>query len=335
MPPQPQAGPVPETAELTWQPLADDLVEVWHPLRAALQLADGHPEFLTVEDLRDELRLGWLDLARDTVIGLDAFGVARAFGTVELRSSDQTLLRVNCLGGVHPAARGRGIGRALLAWQRARAEQLAAARRAELGQPVPADLRIELPHSASSAAALFTRAGLGVQQTSLLLRAPLDDRVTRIPAPDGLAITPFSPALDDRMRTAHNTAFLGLRGFQPWSGDTWRTWATGHRSFRPDWTYLALARGEVAGYVLCQAFPDEWPALGWSQGYIAKLGILPAWRGRGIARSLLSWAMAAFAADGMQYAGLDVDSGNTPAERLYASMGFEEWHRMNLWEVPL
>jgi mycothiol synthase len=329
------SDPQPASAALTWQPLSDDLVEVWHPLRAALQLADGHPEFLTLEDLRDELSLGWLDLGRDTVIGLDAFGVARAFGTVELRSSDRTLLRVNCLGGVHPAARGRGIGRALLDWQLARARQLATARREDLGEHVPANLRIELPHSAASAAALFTHAGLSVQQTSLLMRAPLDDEVTRVPPPDGLTIAPFSPELDEQMMTAHNTAFLGVRGFQPWSADTWRTWATGHRSFRPDWTYLALARGEVTGYVLCQAFPDEWPSLGWSQGYIAKLGILPAWRGRGLGRSLLSWVMAAFAADGMQYAGLDVDSGNTPAERLYASMGFEEWHRMVLWELPL
>ena len=330
MPVPPPASPL-----LTWQPLSLDLVPVWHPLRAALQLADGHPEFLTDDDLRDELSLGWLDLARDTVLGLDAAGVARAFGTVELRSSDTTLLRINCLGGVHPAYRGRGIGRALLDWQQARGHEVAAARREQLGAGVPANLRIELPGSAVSAAALLRHAGLSVQQTSLLLRAPLTDQVRRIPPPDGLTISPFDPALDEHMMTAHNTAFLGLRGFQPWSEETWRTSASGHRSFRADWTYLALARGEVAGYVLCQAFPDEWPALGWSQGYVAKLGILPAWRGRGLARSLLSWAMAAFAADGMQYAGLDVDSGNTPAERLYASMGFEEWHRMALWELPV
>jgi ribosomal protein S18 acetylase RimI-like enzyme len=45
-------------------------------------------------------------------------------------------------------------------------------------------------------------------------------------------------------------------------------------------------------------------------GWIRYLGVLPAARGRGIARYLLERALASFATDGRRWAGLGVDTEN-------------------------
>jgi ribosomal protein S18 acetylase RimI-like enzyme len=323
-------------AELDWRPLSTELIDAWHPLRAALALADGSTEFPAPADLLDELSADWLDLSSDTVIGLDPAGVARAYAMVEIRPGDTTLLRAWGPGGVHPKVRGRGIGTALLAWQRGRAQQLVAARRAQLADQVPAMMRIEVPRGAPSQAALLERAGFTAARLSLVMRRSLELPIEQLPVPRGLTVVPFDPVFDERTHLAHNTAFVDHEGFQPWSGDVWQQWATGHRGFRPDWTFLALDGDQIAGYVLSAAYPDEWDVFGFSQGYVSKLGTVPAWRGRGVARALLTRALTAFAAARLDYAGLDVDAGNdTGALRLYTSLGFEEWDRATLWDMPL
>ena len=327
---------IPAAPQLEWRSLSHDLVGDWFPLLDALHRADQRAEHLGKDDLHDELTPAWLDLERDTRIGFDAGGVARAFGVVELRPADVTLLRAYCWGGVHPQWRGRGIGRALLDWQCRRAMEQVAARRAQLGERTPAILRAEVPGGAGATAALLGRAGLRQVRVSLIMRRNLDRPVERLAAPDGLTMVPYDVSMDEQIRTAHNTFFAGHYGFQPWSAEAWHQWATGHRGFRPDWSFVVLARAEIAGYIVCAAYPEEWAARGFTEGFITKVGTAPAWRGRGIASSLLNRAMTAFAADGMQYAGLDVDADNpTGALRLYRRLGFEEWQVVGLWEMPL
>jgi mycothiol synthase len=318
---------------LDWRPLSPELIETWHPLRAALALTEGAPEFPSADDLRDELAASWLDLPQDSLIGLDSSGVARAYAVVEVRPAEGSLVRAWCQGGVHPSLRGRGIGRALLAWQCDRAEHLVSRRRTELGIHAPATIMIEVPRGGSATAALLTRAGFSAARTTLMMRRVLSRPVEPVPEPAGLRIVPFDPAFDEQLRLAHNAAFAEHAAFQPWSPAVWQQWSTGHRGFRPDWTFLALDGEQIAGYVLSAAFPDEWPLLGFTQGYVAKLGTRPAWRSRGIARALLSRTVAAMAADGLEYAGLDVDAGNSSgALNLYAGLGFEAWDSTVLWE---
>jgi ribosomal protein S18 acetylase RimI-like enzyme len=327
---------IPDAPQLQWRALGHELAESWFALHNAVRRADQRAEYLSETDLHDELSASWLDLERDTRIGFDSSGVARAFGVVELRPGDVTLLRANAWGGVHPEWRGRGIGRAVLDWQRRRAAEQVTARRGDLGPDTRAILRADAPDGAAATEALFTRMGLVKVRVSLGMRRELEKPIGRIAPPDGLALVPYEASMDEQVRTAHNTFFAGHFGFQPWSQETWRQWATGHRAFRPDWSFVVLARSEIIGYIICAAYPDEWAAQGWTQGFITKVGTAPAWRGRGVAPALIMRAMTAFAADGMQYAGLDVDADNpSGAPRLYRRLVFEEWHRLGLWEMPL
>jgi GNAT superfamily N-acetyltransferase len=57
-------------------------------------------------------------------------------------------------------------------------------------------------------------------------------------------------------------------------------------------------------------------------GAIQNLGILPAWRGRGLGRSLLLFALHGFAAAGLNRAMLEVTASNDAAVQLYRRLGF-------------
>ena len=333
---------LPDLAGLTWQPLDPSLVGAWHTLHEALNEADGAHEHLNRDDLRDELEPDWIDLGQDSRIGLDQDGVARAFGLVQVRPGDVTLLRASCWGGVHPQWRGRGVGRALLAWQVDRAEAIVAERRAELGPDTAAGALIVVEEQAESAARLIERSGFELSRYFFVMRRDLAEPVPGLAVPDGLRLVTFDeavaadPGIDDRLRLAHNEAFEHHWGFQPWSADTWQRWETGQRDFRGDWSYLALDGDEIAGYALCAGFKTEWANVGWTQGWTSKLGVRARWRGKGLAKTVLTASMQAFAASGMQYAGLDVDSDNpTGAVGLYSALGYQVRHRAAHWTKPL
>jgi ribosomal protein S18 acetylase RimI-like enzyme len=85
----------------------------------------------------------------------------------------------------------------------------------------------------------------------------------------------------------------------------------------PSQWFVAELDGEPVGFVLGDASraPD-------GGGYVRTLGVLPAVRGRGIARHLLEVVFAEQARRGWTWTQLTVDSGNpTGAPGLYGSVG--------------
>lgn len=337
------ADDAPDSPQLTWRPLHPDLVPAWHALLETITEADRGTEHLGPEDLQDELAPEWIDLDADTVIGTDADGVARAFGVVQVRPGDITVLRALLWGGVHPQWRGRGIGRGLLAWQERRARHIVATRRAHLATAaaargdVPANASFMVAEHVHDAARLAERAGFRPARWFSVMRRDLslpigEPSLPQDAASAGLRLVPFSAELDDALRVAHNEAFADHWGFQPWDADTWKQWETGHRDFRGDWSFAVLDGDEIAGYALSAGYVGDWEAQGYTEGWTSKLGVLPPWRGRSLAKTLLTASMQAFAASGMQYAGLDVDSANpTGAVALYTGLGYEVRHRSAHW----
>lgn len=74
-------------------------------------------------------------------------------------------------------------------------------------------------------------------------------------------------------------------------------------------------------------------------GYVGTVGVLPSYRGRGIAEALVRQTLAYLASVGMKSATLYVESQNTAARRLYTRMGWQPtfrvdhyWRRMPLSE---
>ena len=75
--------------------------------------------------------------------------------------------------------------------------------------------------------------------------------------------------------------------------------------------YLALVNGTAAGYMGVQIFSGE--------GYVTNIATLPEFRRQGVAKKLISKALE----NEMEFLTLEVRESNSPAIKLYTSLGFE------------
>jgi ribosomal protein S18 acetylase RimI-like enzyme len=221
---------------------------------------------------------------------------------------------------VHPARRGRGIGRALLSWQVDRARILATT----FANGLPT--RVELDAVATRPDLLRLAGTFGFERARVFLEVVRGvGPVEPAPAPGGLELAAWDDVFDERTRQAHAEAFADHWGIEPRTPDAWRQWYTGHRSFRPELSVVALDDEEVVGFVLAAAYPQDWATTP-REAWINSVGTRPRWRGRGVARWLLGNVLDRIAAagDGFERAILGVDDANAGALRLYRALGFED-----------
>ena len=68
------------------------------------------------------------------------------------------------------------------------------------------------------------------------------------------------------------------------------------------------------------------------QGVIGSIGLTPEFQGRGISRTILAAGMSYLRTAGAEYIRLEVDGNNTPAIRLYQSMGFRKTGELHWYE---
>lgn len=329
---------------LSWASIGSVDVDAWFDLTAAIDAVDEPVERYTRDDLEDELTDGsWKDPEQDSLLGRAPDGTVVAFGLVEPLPG-ATVRRVLLWGGVHPRWRRRGVGRELLRWQLDRADELLAvpvdttARPAQGAWESDVSWRVQLSHPerltdrSDLAAAAGLTAVRWFHDLGRELTTPGAPVVPDLAVAAPLQLATYAAEHEEPLRLAHNDAFAGHWGSQPRTVEAWRTQLVRQRNFRPDWTFLALdptqpepdGRPAIAGYATGAAFEQDWEAQGFTQGWTGLLGVRPAWRGRGIAPALLAEQLRAFAAAGLQKAGLDVDSGNASgALSLYAGMGYE------------
>lgn len=333
----------PETLELptgglSWRPLTTDDAAVLHALVTQIEETDRHPFRTSAEETAEMLGVQWRDLATDSLVGIDADGVARAYGLTETRPGDSQVVRVFVQGGVHPEARGRGIGSDLLAWLTGRARQQLAASGKELPARIGAYVQDDAPAAEHR---VFEKAGYAPIRYYSTLRRDLSAPVRRVDLDGGLRVVPWSPELDEATRLAHNDAFRDHWGSEP---QTPQTWAHGRSTFAPQWSFVVVddeapSGGDgplVAGYLISGKYEQDWPVVGYSSGYTETLGVRREYRGRRVAIALLAAAMQAYADDGIEYAELDVDTANpSGAHGLYASLGYDKTDGSRLYSIEL
>jgi mycothiol synthase len=332
---------------LTWRPITLDHIEIWHDLVGAIEGRDLPSERLDRDDLIEELTGGsYKDPARNSLIGVDAGGTARAFGHMDVLPG-ATLRRVFLGGGVHPEWRRRGIGREVLRWQTARAHEALTEQETADSEAALIPWRIISTHeeNLTDRNALFAAAGYAATRWFHDMVRPLGSNAAPIPeimVPEGVHLAPWSEDLDESVRLAHNESFAGHWGSQPRDEELWKESVTEHRTFRRDWSRVVIdptqpdgdSRPAVAGYLAAYAYPQDWPAKGYSQGWVALVGVRPAWRGRRLAAALLAENMRCLNADGIDAAGLDVDTGNASgALDLYRGMGYTVEHTYVGWAL--
>jgi len=317
---------------VSWRPPRREELPAWLELVRAQQRADGEHELMGADELAASFDDTTWAPETDARLGWAPSGELVGDGVVEIMGAGREFVRVFCFGGVHPDRRGLGIGRALLDWQVERGIR----RYAELGTDLPGVLEVVslVDHAAGR---LFRRSGF----VPTRYWSHMEHDLEKPPAvdADGLRLVPYREELCERVRRAHNEAFIDHWGSAERDAATWQEMVVGHPRFRPELSFVVLdgvpRDPAVASYLMSyeaeQAEPGAPPT-----GYVGQIGTRRSWRGRGLASALVGAALAAMRDVGYERAALTVDSENqTGAQGLYERLGFVTRRRYVSHQRPI
>lgn len=302
------------------RPADVDAIVAMH--RAGDLLLVGEPD--TPRDMIEEaFSSPFVDPARDLWVVEDPAGVVVA--SAEVRAVDPRS-SVDAFVRVHPKHTGCGLATGLLDLAEARArERLGPGDR--IGFRATAD-----PTDRAGVALLRDRGGTHVRSFWHMQRE-LDGAREPVEPPDGMLLRGFDPEASGEWATFHEvleTSFRDHFGFEPLELGTFVAMWEGMPTFDPSLVTFAEADGDVVGVVV--SVPTAIPGLGW----LSDVGVLPAYRGRGLAKALLRRAFADLAARGLDRVRLNVDSANvTGATKLYERVGMHVHREWAVFNKPL
>jgi GNAT superfamily N-acetyltransferase len=284
-------------APFTARPLTLDDAPAVTDLMAACELRDIGEVQIELEDIVGDWQRPSFDLATESLGVYDGERLV-AYGEVYQARRAEVF--------VHPDARGRGLGSALMAWT----WRLAAGEGGTLvGQTVP--------ERASEAVALFLAHGYRPLWTSWILELPEGAEIAAGPLPSGTTFRALVPGRDER--AAHRTvedAFGEWPDRDPVSFEDWSAVVLDRPGFEP-WQLLLAVEGEGADEEVvgvCFVIPSR------DTGWVQYLAVRRDRRGRGLGRALLVRAFAQARARGMTKAELNTDT-RTGALDLYLHVG--------------
>ena len=310
-------------SELLLRPVvAADLVDIC-ALHNRAEAHDGVARLMQLDELCEELDDDHVPFATDARVAVYGDAIV-GYAYVMFLPSNLGQQRAYVFGQTDPAARGRGVGRQLLAWGRDRAT----ARLQEVDNGLPMYVRVDAYDNINDALRLHSRLGFTpVRYFEELLR-PLDP-LPELRVPHGVEIVEWPTGegvdRDEEIRLVKNAAFADHWGSTPTPPDRWQQMIHGVGG-RPDLSHIAVdaTNGAVIGACFNERYESDDELLGRRDGWIASLSTLPAWRGRGVASALINHSLHTFAAAGLTHASLSVDGDSpTGAARLYRSLGFE------------
>lgn len=178
-------------------------------------------------------------------------------------------------------------------------------------------------------ASVLERRGYRVVRSSFRMVADLKDEPSAPSWPDGLEPRPVRPGEERAVYDAANDAFADHWDHHPPPFEEWLHVNTGMPPHDPALWWVVEDGGALAAVCLCRPYLGEERHRGW----VAVLGVRPAWRRRGLARALLLYAFRAFRERGSTEVGLGVDAESTTgAVRLYESVGMRARFRVDIWE---
>ena len=326
----PAVAPVPVHGEgARWRAATVDDLDAIALLTVAVEAAD-HPSWSTPrEELRHPFEVSHIDPAADTLLGFAPDGTLVASGRATRSAVVDSRVQAYAAGCVHPAWRGRGIGRQLMAWSLARAQQhLAASERT-----LPGWVIMYAEESNAAAISLGLRAGLSIERYFTTMERDLALPIPQIELPTDVSLIRFTPAFAEATRLARNDAFRDHWGSQPSAPESWAKFVGGE-VFRPELSWLAVEAApgaddagpggqRVVAFALASVNRDDWALQGFSSAYIDLIGVARHRRGQKLAPAVIAALLRGAAAEGLERAILDVDTASpTGAHTLYSGMGF-------------
>jgi mycothiol synthase len=218
---------------------------------------------------------------------------------------------------VHPRSRGRGLGLALT--------------RALAREAGDRPLRLWAHGDLPAAQRLAAVAGFQRARALWQMRRPLDGRLAEPELPPGIRLRTFAPGQDEEAWAELNRrAFAGhpeqgawtradmeMREREPW--------------FDPAGFFIAERDHKMAGFHWTKIHGQRGePRPGAGHGHepigeVYVVGVDPAEQGTGLGRALTLAGLHHLQSKGISQVMLYVDETNTPAIRLYQSLGFTHW----------
>lgn len=322
---------------LAWAWMTEaDLADV-AALREATDYFDDPIERVDLAALRDLWDAPGAEPTRNAAVGRDRTGSLVAYAWGHPRRGEGEL-RYWLDWDVHPAWRHRHIGTSCVAWLKERGLEWWQRCR-DLGEPDPFWMGAYVDEKLGTRLTAVRASGFvpGRWMCDMkVLFVDSDPDLLSAQTPEGVRLVPFTDDLSERVRRAHNAAFSTVPGAHRVSAEVWRH-TLQVTTMRPDWSWVALADDDVVGYAISSGYTAGWEAQGYTEGWTEFLGTVPEWRGRGIARAVLTRALRAFKSAGLAGAGLGVDADrDDAAHHLFLELGYRPAERLVLveWRAP-
>lgn len=231
-------------------------------------------------------------------------------------------------GDVDPARLGSGFGTLMLG-------RAVAAARAVHEREAPAEtLRVgtRALEGRADQADLLRAHGFTLDRHNFLMFSTLDD-LPDLLLPADLTLTTFDPADSEELRCAQNLAFADYPSYSDIDQVNWTAFMVTGSHARHDQSFVLRdpARGDaVAAYVFTHEYAIAPSGETGREAYVAYVGTLPGYRGRGLATNLLAHTLHACRAAGFDSSSLDVDTANpTGALGIYERAGFAVRYRQD------
>jgi ribosomal protein S18 acetylase RimI-like enzyme len=228
---------------------------------------------------------------------------------------------------LHPDAVGTVVETQVIDWANARALQFALTS----GQAVRlwSQAREDDPERLTT---LERQGFIQDENYSLRMARPLDQPIPEPQLPAGFTVRPFS----------------GEKDADAWAA-LWNDTAPGRTMTReqclswrmppdcvPDLDLIAVAPdGTFAAYCMCSISEDETVRTGHRDGWTDPIGTREGFRRRGLARALVSTGLRGLKERGRERALLGVSGDNSPAIRLYESLGYKPLYKKLRYSRPV
>lgn len=278
------------------------------------ELDDAGQVSLGADFVRDEWNEAGFDLATDAWVAVDGDGSIIGYG--QARRGELAL--VTSWGVVDPACRGRGVGGELVDLIDARASEM-------LAGSAEGRLRHSINAADTAAAKLLEARGLRLLRHFWHMGGTLSQPFDPGADPPGVTMTDFDPDNDFFEVSAVLDEALGDdRGYRSGRFQEWAAQEMERPTYDPTLWQVAKVEGRPVGALTGEAGDDGW---------VTFLGVLAAFRGRGIGAALLRHLFAKLADRGIGRVLVNVDADNpSKATAVYAGVGMQVIKSWDLWE---
>lgn len=276
----------------------------------------GNPIRDSIDDMMEELTGSDIDVARDTLIAVapDGSAIGWAFAN---RVTNPKKPRVFLFGRVHPAHQGRGIGRALLRWTKARAEEILD------GHP-GGTVQVQNFEGDARARRLCESEGARAIRwfAEMVHTFANTAEETVSPLPTGFRVVPLATIESEKARLLHNHCFADHWGSSPMTEVSWRERIEASSVRMAASEAVIDEHGVPVAYQISEEFPQDVETLG-NLRWLATLGVHREHRGKGLATHLIQRHLSQARREGFEGSMLGVDSDSlTGANALYERLGY-------------